>query len=278
MQVDSPWRWLEPVVLLAKKSGEAILSYQTGSSTALDINTKKDNTVVTKADVKSHEIIHATLKKLTPDLPVLSEEGLIPDYAERSQWKRYWLVDPLDGTRGFIEHRSEFTVNIALIEQHRPVLGVVYVPATKECYFAVKDRGAFKQCDNQNPEPIQTSPINPNFIRVLLGHYLSSTRLPDLFKDLPQYHVDRINSSLKFCLISEGKADIYPRLGKTSEWDTAAAQSVLEEAGGMIVDLEGNALQYNAKVSLENPAFLALGDPAQQAKVLALIQAVRKIE
>jgi len=269
-------KWLKPVISLAKEAGAGILNYYGLSSDRLHVSRKQDSTFLTEADLCAHEIIHIGLKQLTPSVPLLSEEDAIPAYAERSQWPSYWLVDPLDGTRGFIENRDEFTVNIALIQDRRPVLGVVYAPVMKLLYFAVEGEGAFKQEANGRLTPIRVSTMNWESFRVLLGHYLHSSQLPSLFKDIPGSHITRLNSSLKFCWIAEGKADIYPRLGETSEWDTAASQCVLKEAGGAIVDFEGKALQYNAKDSLINPAFVAMGDPTQAEKIIKLMQDKRR--
>lgn len=273
---DEWMKWLRPVILLAKEAGAGILNYYGLSSDRLRVSRKQDSTFLTEADLSAHEIIHNGLKQLTPAIPLLSEEDTIPAFSERSQWPSYWLVDPLDGTRGFIENRDEFTVNIALVQNHRPVLGVVYAPVMKLLYFAVDGEGAFKQEADGGLRPIRVSPMSWKSFRVLLGHYLHSSQLPNLFKDIQGCQITRINSSLKFCWIAEGKADIYPRLGNTSEWDTAASQCVLEQAGGVIVDFEGEALQYNAKDSLINPEFVAMGDPTQAEKIIKLIQDKRR--
>lgn len=269
-------RWLKPIILLAKEAGAGILNYYGMSSQRLGVSRKEDNTLLTEADLCAHDIIHKGLQQLTPDIPLLSEEDTIPAYETRQQWSHYWLVDPLDGTRGFIEKRDEFTVNIALIAHHQPVLGVVYVPVMKLLYFAVQDGGAFKQEADHNPVAIHAAPMNCQSVCVLLGHYLHSPQLPDLLKEIPECHIVRLNSSLKFCWIAEGKGDIYPRFGQTSEWDTAAAQCVLTEAGGVLVDLSGAALHYNAKDSLINPAFVAVGDPTHMTKIIKLIQEKRR--
>ncbi|WP_423063967.1 3'(2'),5'-bisphosphate nucleotidase CysQ [Candidiatus Paracoxiella cheracis] len=274
---DEEWmQWLKPVILLAKEAGAGILNYYGQSSDQLNVSRKQDNTVLTEADLSAHEIIQTGLKQLTPDIPLVSEEDVIAPYSTRSQWSRYWLVDPLDGTRGFIENRDEFTVNIALIQHRRPVVGIVYAPVMKLLYFAVQGEGAYKQIADQDPEAIRVSRMNWQSFRVLLGHYLHSSRLLNLFKDIHECHIIRLNSSLKFCWIAEGRGDIYPRFGETSEWDTAASQCILEEAGGVIVDFDGEALQYNTKDSLVNPPFVAMGDPTQAAKVITLIKEKRR--
>lgn len=260
------------ITALAKEAGTAILKYQGLSSAELNVTKKQDNTLLTEADLQAHEILCTGLQEIAPEVPVLSEEGAIAPYTERNQWSRYWLLDPLDGTRGFVERSDEFTVNIALIEERHPILGVVYVPKQECCYFALKDLGAFKQVDEKLAEPIHVRQMNWKSFRVLLGHYLHSSRLPKLFKNMKGCEIVRINSSLKFCSIAEGKGDFYPRLGETSEWDTAAAQCILEEAGGIVVDLNGQSLQYNAKNSLTNPPFAAIGDPKQKNKIIKLVK------
>ena len=264
--------WLREVILLAKKAGQDILKYYALPNEAMHVAHKKDNTPVTAADLCAHEIIYRGLQTLTPQIPILSEEGNIPRWEVRRRWERYWLLDPLDGTRGFVERRDEFTVNIALIERHRPMLGIVYAPVPKECYFAKQKCGVFKQVNDESPKRIHTKPMNWESFSVLLGQYLRSPRLPELFKSIAGCQVIRLNSSLKFCRIAEGEGDLYPRFGDTSEWDTAAAQCILEVAGGGVVDLNGKALQYNAQASLVNPAFVVMGDLTQKTKLIELVE------
>ncbi|ABS77685.1 3'(2'),5'-bisphosphate nucleotidase CysQ [Coxiella burnetii] len=264
--------WLKPLVLLAKKAGAEILKYFGLSKEDLHVMQKEDRTPVTEADLSAHKILQKGLTALTPTIPILSEEGKIPPYAERQKWDRYWLLDPLDGTRGFIENRDEFTVNIALIERHEPVMGVVYAPVFDLCYFASRGQGAFKQVAEETPISIQTRKMDEDSFSVLLGQYLRSPRLPELFNAISGCEIVRLNSSLKFCWIAEGKGDLYPRLGDTSEWDTGAGHCVLNEAGGAILELNGKELRYNEKNSLMNPAFVAIGDVAQKEKVFELLE------
>src|SRR3990167_11374670 len=214
---------LEAVIALAKAAGTAILKYYglPSEDKTLRITQKQDHTLLTQADLNAHNVLYQGLKKMTPDIPILSEEGEIMPYTQRTQWLRYWLLDPLDGTRGFIAHSEEFTVNIALIENRRPILGVVYAPKLESCYFAAHRLGAFKQMQSHAAEPIHTRKMDWDSFRVLMGHYLSSSRLPELLETVEGCEVVRLNSSLKFCAIAEGKGDFYPRFGETSEWDTA---------------------------------------------------------
>ena len=269
--------WLKEAILLAKQAGQDIMKYHTLPNEAVHVAHKKDNTPVTAADLCAHVIIYRGLQTLIPQIPILSEEGNIPRWEIRRRWERYWLLDPLDGTRGFVErHDDAFTVNIALIEHHRPILGVVYAPVPKECYFAKQKYGVFKQVNDESPKRIHTKSMNWESFSVLLGQYLRSSRLPKLFKSIAGCQVICLNSSLKFCRVAEGDGDLYPRFGDTSEWDTAAAQCILEVAGGGVLDLNGKALQYNARASLVNPAFVAMGDLTQKIRIMKLVEERRR--
>ena len=224
------------------------------------IEHKGDNSPLTTADMASHKAICDRLASLTPDIPILSEESADLPFETRQKWRYYWLVDPLDGTREFIKRNGEFTVNIALIEDHRPVLGVVHVPVTGVTYFASKNNGAYKQSSNGQPQQIQTKKTNPEHFTVAGSRSHGSERQQAFFEKLGNIEIFAIGSSLKFCLVAEGLVDIYPRFGPTSEWDTAAAQCIVEEAGGMVTDEGLKPLRYNTKESLLNPDFLVIGD------------------
>ena len=248
---------LKPLFALAQQSGEAIMEiYRQGET---EIHIKADHTPVTQADIVANEIIVRGLQTLTPNIPILSEELLATPFVERSKWQRYWLIDPLDGTKEFIERTDEFTVNIALIEQHNPILGVVYAPALDIGYQACRGYGAFKHSAAGLYEFIKTRehPGAPISITVSRRH---GRRSGEYLQRFGEHNLHYCGSALKICLIAEGIADIYPRLGKTSEWDTAAGHCVLQEAGGQIMDLQGQELRYNTKASLLNPEFLAVGD------------------
>ncbi len=223
---------------------------------------KDDRSPLTAADLASHATICEGLQRLTPELPILSEEAAALPYAQRSQWARYWLVDPLDGTKEFIKRNGEFTVNIALIEGHAPVLGVVHVPVSHTSYFAGLGLGSFRQVgENAQCELLRTRPVNPQKIVVCGSRSHGSNAVQEMIRKLPG-EVEFISqgSSLKFCLVAEGRADIYPRFGLTSEWDTAAAQCVVELAGGVVTDTRFQRLSYNTKESLLNPHFLVIAD------------------
>jgi len=224
------------------------------------IEHKDDKSPLTAADMASHETICSKLAELTPDIPVLSEESADLPFTTRQKWQTYWLVDPLDGTREFIKRNGEFTVNIALIDHHEPVIGVVHVPVTDVTYFASKGNDAHKQTNKGLPQKIQTRKTNPERLTVAGSRSHGSERQQKFFEKLGDIEIFAIGSSLKFCLVAEGVVDIYPRFGPTSEWDTAAAQCIVEAAGGLVTDENLNPLRYNTKESLLNPNFLVIAD------------------
>lgn len=251
---------LKKIEKIAIDAGEAIM--QIYQSDDFDIEQKSDQSPLTKADLASHRLIVAALQKLTPEIPLLSEESAEISYQERSQWQQYWLVDPLDGTKEFIKKNGEFTVNIALIENGISILSVVYVPAQEITYSAAKGEGAFK-CQNGKRQSINAVK-NARFKPTVVGSRShAGAELTAYLQRLGQHDLVSMGSSLKFCLIAEGKADLYPRLGPTSEWDTAAAQCIVEQAGGKVVTLDGNPLRYNSKESLLNPHFMVYADDSK---------------
>ena len=258
--MHDPWlNWLEPVRMLAAEASERILEVY---ATTFGVTAKEDDSPLTAADLVAHHAIIAGLRRLTPDLPILSEESAAVPFTERSQWRRYWLVDPLDGTKEFVKRNGEFTVNIALIEDHEPVLGVVRVPVTGVCYFAARHYGAFRAEPGQSPQPISVRPLRVGEpVRVAGSKTHGGEGLRAFVAALGAHHLVSIGSSLKFCRVAEGAADVYPRLGLTSEWDTAAAQAIVEAAGGRVVSAEtGEPLRYNTRDSLLNPYFIVYGD------------------
>ena len=248
---------LAPVIAIARDAGERILEIYNSD---FGVTEKDDKSPLTAADLASHEAILAGLKALTPDIPILSEESAAIDFNQRKAWQHYWLVDPLDGTKEFIKRNGEFTVNIALIDRHEPVLGVVQVPVQDRCYSAALGQGAFCQDGTATAKPINVSKPCPQPVRVVGSRSHAGTSLQAFLQQLDHHELVAIGSSLKFCLIAEGQADVYPRLGPTSEWDTAAAQCVVEQAGGQVITLDGERLLYNNKESLLNPYFLVFAD------------------
>ena len=248
---------LEPVAELAQQAGEKILVVY--NSDEFSVEEKADKSPLTAADLASHHAIVDGLTALTPDIPILSEESASLPYTERSLWQTYWLVDPLDGTREFIKRNGEFTVNIALIEDGVPVLSVVYVPVTGVSYLACKGQGAFKQEAGER-RAIKVRKLGTGPLMVVGSRSHRGESLNQFLEKLGEHEMVGMGSSLKLCLVAEGAADIYPRLGLTSEWDTAAAQCVVEQAGGYVTDTSMQPLRYNTKDSLLNPFFLVFGD------------------
>jgi 3'(2'), 5'-bisphosphate nucleotidase len=254
--------YLPEVIAIAKSAGEAIMQVY---STEFSVVKKEDNSPLTHADLAAHHTIVEALTKLTPDIPIISEESVAIAYDIRKQWKQYWLIDPLDGTREFVKRNGEFTVNIALIDEHKPVLGVVYAPVTELLYFAAKDNGAYKQVKANPPQLIHCKQLDLQHPIVAGSRSHSDQKMQSFMHNLENRlgvkpELISMGSSLKICLIAEGVADVYPRLGPTSEWDTAAAHCVLQEAGGDIVDEADSTLLYNTKESLLNPFFFAKSD------------------
>ena len=252
---------IEPVTELAREAGRHIL--RLFRSDVLGVDYKADRTPVTEADQAAHDHIVAGLERLTPEIPVLSEESGAEQHAkERSGWDWHWLVDPLDGTREFIHGREEFTVNIALIRRGKPVLGVVDAPAIGTVYFGHEGGGSFLGTgDSGPPAPISVRQPPARPVRVLASRSHAASAVELYVAALGVAHRRGIASSLKFCLIARGDADVYPRMGSISEWDTAAGQAVLESAGGGVIDLEGRPLRYG-KESIRVPPFIACGDPS----------------
>ena len=248
---------LERVMEIAVEAGERILDVY---HTDFAVEEKDDSSPLTDADLSSHRVIVAGLEGLEPALPVLSEEAAGTAFAERRQWKQSWLVDPLDGTREFVKRNGEFTVNIAMIENHLPILGVVFVPVTGVCYGACAGIGAFKVDPDGNRAPIKVRAYAPGQVSVVGSRSHNNDETRAFIEKLGAVEMIGIGSSLKICLVAEGRADVYPRFGPTSEWDTAAAHCVVEQAGGRLTDTSLQRLRYNAKESLLNPFFLVVGD------------------
>ena len=249
---------IQKINLIAKKAGDRIIRiYQQD----FKIEFKNDNSPLTKADIQSNEIIVNNLKYLYPDIHILSEENKEISYKIRKNWEYFWLIDPLDGTKEFIKKNGEFTVNIALIYKSIPILGVVYAPALNLLYYAQKDKGAFKKEKDKKPQKLPIyNHSNNDILKIIVSksHYNQETK--DFVNNLKNHHktVEFINigSSLKLCYIAEGKADIYPRLAPTMEWDIAAGQIIVEQTGGKVLEFKTQeSLKYN-KQNLLNPWFV----------------------
>ncbi|QGW75522.1 3'(2'),5'-bisphosphate nucleotidase CysQ [Pseudomonas alkylphenolica] len=252
---------MQQVVGLAREAGKAILPFWRAD---VAVTAKADDSPVTAADLAAHEVIAKGLQALAPEIPVLSEEDCNIPLSERQQWQRWWLVDPLDGTKEFIAGTEEFTVNIALIERGRVVFGVVAIPTNGRCYYGGQGLGAWCAEADAAPQTIKVRlapPVGVGFTVVASRRHSSPQQealLAGLSTAVGELELANIGSSLKFCLLAEGAADCYPRLAPTSQWDTAAAQGVLEGAGGEVLDLDGQAFAYPPRESLLNPFFLAL--------------------
>jgi 3'(2'), 5'-bisphosphate nucleotidase len=255
---------LEKLVDVAKEAGRAILDvYGSG----FEVEYKADRSPLTEADRRSHEIIKAKLNEVSPEIPFLSEEGRQTAYGERKRWQSFFLVDPLDGTKEFINRNGEFTVNIALMEEDRPVMGVVHVPVQGTTYFAARGQGAHSQRNGEPPRRIQVRDADEDALVVVASRSHATPELEDFIAKLNVKERTSRGSALKFCLVAEGSADIYPRLGPTWEWDTGAGHAIVEEAGGRVLDLEGAPLAYN-KESLKHRGFIALGHMELSREIL----------
>ena len=255
---------LGPLLDIARSAGEQIMRIY---ATDFEVAEKSDRSPVTEADLAAHQVIVADLKRITPDLPVLSEESKSLPYAERRRWESYWLVDPLDGTKEFISKNGDFTVNIALIQKGEPIAGVVHIPATGLSYYGCVGVGAFRRDQDGQASPIKVRRlIKDKPVKVVASRSHRGELLDAYLAKLGPHETVSRGSALKFCLVAEGTADVYPRLGPTSEWDTGAGHAVLLAAGGQVVAVDGKPLRYNTKDSLLNPHFIAYADGSRDWK------------
>ncbi len=246
---------IEKIIAIAKEAGAKILDIYENEDFSKTVDFKADDSPLTIADKASHEIIDKALSELFPEIPVMSEEGRSISYNERKDWKQFWCVDPLDGTKEFIKKNGQFTVNIALIEDGYPTLGVIYTPVTGEIFYSFEGKSFLEV--NGDTKELHVNNKDENRIAVRSASHASSEE-DDL---LGKYNVTdaiSVGSSLKFCMVASGKADIYYRHGPTMEWDTAAGQAVLEGAGGKVQRLSEERFYYN-KEELRNESFLCLG-------------------
>ncbi len=254
--LDAPL--IEKIVSIAEEAGRAVMEVYLADDYGTTY--KSDDSPLTRADTEAHDVILNGLEAIEPAFPVLSEESVSVPYDIRKDWKTFWLVDPLDGTKEFLRRNGEFTVNIALIHEGFPVLGVVGVPALGRVYFGAVEKGAFKREKGKTVQ-ISAAGYCGGRLRVVGSRSHGSGGLKRFLDRAGDHECMTIGSSLKFCLVAEGKAHIYPRFGPTMEWDTGAAQCIVEAAGGMVTDLRGSRLLYN-KPDLKNPFFIASGSPA----------------
>lgn len=253
---------LEAVRGIAREAGAAILSIydEYARSGDIEVTRKADASPLTQADLAAHRIIVDALRKLTPQVPILSEEAADVSFAQRNAWRELWLVDPLDGTKEFLSCNGEFTVNIALVQGGRSVLGCVFVPVDGLEYYGARQQGAFRAASADDAgQSLRVAAVAGEPPRILVSRSHDSPGLQTFLDQFAGYELIPIGSSLKFCRLAEGEADLYPRLGPTSEWDTAAGQALVEAAGGRVLRLDGNSLSYNQRDSLLNPHFVAVG-------------------
>tara|TARA_R110000868_G_scaffold380784_4_gene647040 strand:+ start:32598 stop:33410 length:813 start_codon:yes stop_codon:yes gene_type:complete len=244
----------------AREASEKILEVYALRETIV-VETKDDKTPVTQADYAADAALQ---KSLGQYYPILSEETSDISFAERQSWERYWLVDPLDGTKEFLHGTDEFCISIALIEQHQPVFGLLYLPVSGDYYYAANGDGAFKS-EGGKIKPIHARKVtHSDTLNVTMSRRHGRKQFLAFVENFTDHSIIEKGSAIKFGLLAEGVADIYPRFGLSSEWDTAAGQCLVEEAGGEIYDLQGNVLQYNTKDSLLNPEFFAAGDTSHQ--------------
>lgn len=242
---------LSNVVELAREAGRSVMEVY---SRPFSVEYKEDLSPLTEADSASHRVIAAGLAAIAPGVPVISEEGESVSFNERRGFGRFWLVDPLDGTKEFIKRNGEFTVNIALIEDGAPVMGVVYAPAKGLMYYAEKGDGAFSEGEGESPVRLRSGMAGPG-VRAVVSRSHPDARIEAFLGGYDVSSRVEAGSSLKFCIVAEGRADLYPRFGETWEWDTAAGHAVAAEAGASVTLPDGNPLAYN-KESLKNPGFI----------------------
>lgn len=252
-------RLLLDVTELAREAGRTILEVYASS---FAVTEKEDQSPLTEADLRSERLILAGLRRIAPEIPVLSEESAQAPWSMRRGWDRLWVVDPLDGTKEFVQRNGEFTVNIALVDHHRAVLGIVHAPVLERTYYACEGIGAFRSDTESSGRPIHVAKRGPGPARVIGSRSHRGSSLDGFLAQLGPHEFVEVGSSLKLCLVAEGQADVYPRLGPTSEWDTAAGQCVLEQAGGQVLKLDGEPLAYNAREEVLNPHFVGFADPA----------------
>jgi len=254
---------LDEISQICREAGAAILEVYEKEDFGIEI--KADESPLTAADLAANKIIMLGLQRLAPEIPILSEESDAISYDVRKSWDKYFLVDPLDGTKEFINRNGEFTVNIALIENTVAVLGAVYVPCKDLLYTGlIGDNSAYVEIEGEK-KPINTRQIQNDAITVVASRRHGSDTMQQCMDALSkrfEVSTKGVGSSLKFCLIAEGRADLYPRLAPTSEWDTAAAQAVVEAAGGLVIDSDFEPLRYNTKENILNPHFYVLADPS----------------
>ena len=261
---------IEKLIEISQEAGRAILKVY---NTNFNYQIKEDLSPLTKADTLSHKVICERLKILTPDIPILSEENSDIPFNIRSLWKKYWLVDPLDGTKEFIKRNGEFTVNIALIENNSPVIGIIHIPVTNETFWGSSLNGSFYKKEDNQKEILCVKKEDRKPVRIVASRSHPSKTLDPFLKEVTgDYKIITKGSSLKFCLIASGQADIYPRFGPTSEWDTAAGHAIVKFAGGKLITIERKSMKYNLTESYLNPNFIVASSENLALRMLSLLK------
>ncbi len=244
----------ESIGRFTREAGQRIMVHYAG---ARQSRAKEDHSPVTDADIEAHRLIFDALKALAPEIPIISEED--ENLAALTSAPLYWLVDPLDGTRSFVRGSGEFTVNIGLIRENYPIMGAIYIPQRDALYIGEAGKGAYCLKPGQGPCPVRTRPTPAEGMTVVKSSHHTSPGMEELLGGYKVAHVASASSSVKFCRVAEGEADLYPRLGRTMEWDTAAGQAILEAAGGRVETLDGKRLIYG-KPDFINPGFICFGN------------------
>jgi 3'(2'), 5'-bisphosphate nucleotidase len=245
---------IQSVIEITKQAGAVIMDVY---KTNFEIHIKNDKSPVTEADTRANDIITEGLLKIAPDIPVLSEEGRDIPFEERSKWESFWLVDPLDGTKEYIKKNDEFTVNIAYMENNKPIFGVVYAPALDELYWGSIEKGAFKSVAGDSFNPIRVKSELNDPVQIATSRSHPSPKMDNFLAQFDTFDLHPMGSSLKICSVADGTVHFYPRLGPTMEWDTAASHALINSAGGELIRYGTNlTLEYN-KEDLLNPEFIA---------------------
>ena len=250
-------KYASEVYYITKKAGEVIMEFYNASNDGLNVKMKEDESPVTAADLAANKYIVEHLQEITPDIPIISEENDFNENEKIAKEDIFWLVDPLDGTKSYIKKTGEFTVNIALIEKKRVTGGAVFVPAQRVGYFTAEDGLAYKQNGDNLPDQIKVRAKPESGVTIVASKSHRTSETDEFIKSIKDVReIISASSSIKLCLIAEGRADIYPRFGRTMEWDIAAGQAVLEAAGGVVQNIDGSEFIY-AKRGLDNPNFIA---------------------
>lgn len=261
---------IEEIIKVSQDAGKAILDIYNKSDS--DFELKEDKSPLTKADISSHNIIINSLKYLTPSIPIISEEDCGIPLKERLDWKEYWLIDPLDGTKEFIKRNGEFTVNIALIRKNEPVLGVINIPAMEKIFWADGNNGSHSINADGKSIRMNVKKDMEGSIKIAASRSHYNNKLDSILAELEDYELINVGSSIKFCLVASGEADIYIRFGPTSEWDTAAGEAIVKFAGGRVISTIGKQISYNKKESFLNPDFIVSKNNHLLEKILKKIE------